>query len=37
VAPKNIKRSFSSHSACDLRDPNTLVTEAHTLAAPVQG
>lgn len=31
----NIKKGSSCHSACDLRDPNAVANETHTLAVLV--
>ena len=35
MPPLNIKKGSSSHSAYDLRDPNAVVNETHTLAVLV--
>ncbi len=35
MSPLNIKKGSSSHSAYDLRDPNAVVIETHTLAVVV--
>ena len=35
MAPLNLKRGASSHSAYDLRDPNSTAIESHTLAVLV--
>ena len=35
MAPLNIKKGSTSHSAYDLRDPNAAVIERHTLAVIV--
>ncbi|MCA3509035.1 MAG: acetolactate synthase small subunit, partial [Rhodobacter sp.] len=34
-APLSIRKASSSHSACDLREPDAPVNETHTLAVPV--